>query len=172
MRLWALAALLGVAAAEPAGGPEGGAVRSAVRAYREAHEQEILREFRDLLAMPNLASDAEGIRRNAQRIAEALERRGVRTRLLESEGSPPVVYGEKPAPGARRTVIVYAHYDGQPVDPAAWTGAPWTPVLRTGRLEDGARDVPWDALPSPLPPEWRLYARSASDDKAPIIGFL
>ena len=147
-------------------------VRAAVRAHREAHEQAILREFRDLLALPNLASDADGIRRNAQAIAAALERRGVATRLLEVEGSPPVVYGEKAAPGARRTVTVYAHYDGQPVDPSAWTGAPWTPVMRSGRLEDGAREVPWDALPSPVPPEWRLYARSAGDDKAPIIGFL
>ncbi|HEX6739772.1 MAG TPA: M20/M25/M40 family metallo-hydrolase, partial [Vicinamibacteria bacterium] len=144
-----------------------------VRAYRRAHEAAILQEFRELLALPNLASDAAGIRRNAEHIVAALERRGVRARLLESPGSPPVVYGEKTVPGARRTVTVYAHYDGQPVDPAAWAGgAPWTPVLRDGRLEDGAREQRWEGLPSPVPPEWRLYARSSGDDKAPIQGFL
>jgi acetylornithine deacetylase/succinyl-diaminopimelate desuccinylase-like protein len=161
-----------VAAAPAAAPPEPAAVRAAAKGYREAHEHAILREFRDLLALPNLASDAAGIRRNADHLVAALERRGVRARLLESPGSPPVVYGEKVAPGARRTVTFYAHYDGQPVDPAAWTGSPWTPVLRAGRLEDGAAEQPWEALPSPVPPEWRLYARSAGDDKAPIIGFL
>jgi acetylornithine deacetylase/succinyl-diaminopimelate desuccinylase-like protein len=172
MRAMPMLGLTSLLLAAVAAGPPPASVRAAVRAYRESHEHAILLEFRDLLALPNLASDADGIRRNAQAIAAALERRGVRTRLLESPGSPPVVYGEKAVPGARRTVTVYAHYDGQPVDASAWTGAPWTPILRAGRLEDGAREVPWDALPSPVPAEWRLYARSAGDDKAPIIGFL
>jgi acetylornithine deacetylase/succinyl-diaminopimelate desuccinylase-like protein len=43
--------------------------------------------------------------------------------------------------------------------------------LRRGTLDAGAAEVPLDELAPPLDPEWRLYARSASDDKAPIIGF-
>jgi acetylornithine deacetylase/succinyl-diaminopimelate desuccinylase-like protein len=97
-----------------------------------------------------------------------LERRGVTARLLESPGSPPAVFGELTVPGARRTVMVYAHYDGQPVDAAAWATAPWTPTLRAGVLEDGAAAVDL-ASPGAFGAEWRLYGRSASDDKAPIV---
>ena len=171
-RMAAVLAGLLVVAAGAAGAERPGAekVRQAARTYRAAHEVEILREFSDLLAIPNLASDSENIRRNAGRVAALLARRGVSTELLESPGAPPVVYGELKAPGARRTVLLYAHYDGQPVDPAKWTGKPWQPVLRDGPVEAGGRDVPWDAVRAPVNPEWLLYARSSSDDKAPAIG--
>src|SRR5262249_6963199 len=72
----------------------------------------------------------------------------------------------------KRTLVVYAHYDGQPVDPAQWTGAPFTPTLRDRPVEDGGKDIPRSAWKSPLGPESRLYARAASDDKAPIVGVL
>ncbi len=162
---------LGFSVSFAAAGPPGAAaVREKVRAYRAAHELEILREFADLLAIPNLASDTPNIRKNAERVAATLSRRGVRTELLELPGAPPVVFGELAAPGAKRTVILYAHYDGQPVDAAKWTGKPWQPLLRDGRLEAGGRDVAWEIVRSPVNPEWLLYARSASDDKAPVIG--
>lgn len=132
-----------------------------------------LAELADLLAIPNVASDTPNIRRNAERLAEMMRRRGIEVRLLEHEGAPPVVYGELAAPGARRTLLVYAHYDGQPVEPERWASDPWTPVLRSGRLEDGAAIVPLDRLPAgPEGDEWRLYARGASDDKGTIAAFL
>lgn len=145
------------------------AIRDQVRAWRRAHEKEILREYLELLAIPNLASDALNIGRNAERIAAMLARRGVKTRLLGGEGGPPVVYGELLAPGAVKTVALYAHYDGQPVDASQWKTAPWKPVLRDGLIEDGGRDVSLDSFKAAVDPEWRLYARSASDDKAPAI---
>lgn len=145
-------------------------LREAVRAWRVAHEAPVVRELAGFLALPNLASDAEGIRRNAEHARALLERRGITTRLLESPGSPPAVYGELLSPGARRTVMVYAHYDGQPVDAPAWTTPPWTPVLRDGPLP-GGRPVDL-ASPGAMGPEWRLYGRSASDDKAPIVAAL
>lgn len=151
---------------------QGGAKRIAgeVRKYRQANEAKILREFVELLSLPNLASDLPNIERNALFIESLLKQRGVKTQLLRGGQGPPAVYGELVQPGATRTVVLYAHYDGQPVDPAAWSRAPWTPVLRTGPLQSGGKEVPLDT--QPLNPEWRLYARSASDDKAPIIGFM
>jgi acetylornithine deacetylase/succinyl-diaminopimelate desuccinylase-like protein len=149
----------------------GAAVRAAARQYREAHEAEIAREFADLLAIPNVASDSVNIRRNTAAVIELLRRRGVAARALEGEG-PPAVYGELRSPGATRTVVFYAHYDGQPVDPSQWTGAPFTPVLRDGSLAAGAKVI---ALPSPgqrMSGDARVYARSASDDKAAIIAML
>src|SRR6476660_1050687 len=125
-------------------------IRSAARTYRVAHEPAILGEFTDLLSIPNLAADNTNIRRNANRLIEMLGHREVAARLLELEGSPPVVLGELNTPGATRTLILYAHYDGQPVDPSQWTTPPWTPTRRGDRI----------------------YARSAGDDKASIIAML
>lgn len=140
----------------------------AARQWRETHERAILSEFIDLLSQPNLARDSAAIRKNAAAVSALLERRGVKTRLLEVPGAPPAVFGEIDTPGATRTVIFYAHYDGQPLDPKEWATPPWQPVLRDRPLEKDGRVIP---LPESgrIDPEWRLYARSASDDKAPII---
>lgn len=48
------------------------------------------------------------------------------------------MYGHLIVPGATRTAVFYAHYDGQPVSPADWSTPAWTPVLRSGTLEAGA----------------------------------
>ncbi len=146
-----------------------------VRAWHRAHALEVLQEFRDLLAIPNLASDSVNIRRNADALVAMLERRGVRARLLESPGSPPAVYGELRAEGATRTVVLYAHYDGQPVVAADWRSAgPWTPELRDGHVERGGavRTLEEAARAGAAADDWRLYARGASDDKGPIIAML
>jgi acetylornithine deacetylase/succinyl-diaminopimelate desuccinylase-like protein len=140
----------------------------AARQWRESHERAILAEYLELLAVPNLAKDDASIRRNAAAVSALLEKRGVKTRLLEVPGAPPAVYGEIVTPGATRTLMFYAHYDGQPVDPKEWATPPWQPVIRNRPLDKGGDVIP---LPSSgkIDPEWRVYARSASDDKAPII---
>src|SRR5262245_32379172 len=145
-------------------------VASAARSYRQAHEHEIMEEFGALLSVPNVASDAPNIRRNAQSISRMLEKRGVKTRLLEIPEAPPMVFGEINTPGATRTLIFYVHYDGQPVEPAKWTGGdPFKPTLRSASLEAEGREIPLPAKDQKFDPEWRLYARSSGDDKAPII---
>lgn len=140
----------------------------AARQWRESHERAILAEYLELLAVPNLARDEASIRRNAAAVSALLEKRGVKTRLLDVPDAPPAVYGELVTPGATRTLMFYAHYDGQPVDPKEWTTPPWQPVIRNRPLDKGGDVIP---LPSSgtIDPEWRIYARSASDDKAPII---
>ena len=143
-------------------------LRQTVLGYVRAHEVELVREYADFLALPNLASDGPGIRRNADAIVRLLARRGVQARLLDGQGGPPVVYAELGS-GAAKTIVVYAHYDGQPVEPERWASPPWTPVLRDGPLRPGSRTLELGSLTSPLDPEWRIFARSASDDKAPIL---
>jgi acetylornithine deacetylase/succinyl-diaminopimelate desuccinylase-like protein len=146
---------------------------AAAKGHRLAHEREILAEYVELLSIPNVASDAPNIRRNAALVAEMLQRRGVRTRLLELPEipeTPPVVYGEIVTPGASRTLIFYAHYDGQPIEPAKWVGGdPFKPTLRSAALEAGGKDIPFPAKGEKFDPGWRLYARSTGDDKAPIL---
>jgi acetylornithine deacetylase/succinyl-diaminopimelate desuccinylase-like protein len=137
------------------------------RMWRETHEREILSEFADLLAIPNLASDTPNIQRNADAIRAMCEKRGLVTRLLRLPGVPPVVVADFTAAKAKRTIAFYAHYDGQPVDPSQWKSQPWKPVLR----DDSGAEVDWHNAKT-IDPEWRLFARSAGDDKAAIIAML
>ncbi len=105
------------------------AIRNAVREYRQQHEAEIVRSFAQLLSLPNVASDTANITRNADAISKMLEQRGFHTQKLTVTGAPPVVYGELNTPGAKHTLLFYAHYDGQPVDKTQWASDPWQPVL-------------------------------------------
>ncbi|HEX6910655.1 MAG TPA: M20/M25/M40 family metallo-hydrolase, partial [Longimicrobium sp.] len=145
----------------------------AVRQWRQAHEHALLREYVGFLSLPNVARDTDNIRLNADSLVAMMARRGLQPRLLETEGAPPAVYGEWTVPGATRTLVLYAHYDGQPTDSAAWHGShPWRPVFRTARLDRGGEIIPLPADGTPIDPEWRLYARSASDDKAGVMAIL
>jgi acetylornithine deacetylase/succinyl-diaminopimelate desuccinylase-like protein len=170
----ALGAWAAAGAAGGAGAPAPERLRERVRAYRVAHDKEIVGELAAFAALRNVARGPAGtadMAANADALAAMLQRRGIAARRLEVPGAPPAVYGELRAAGARRTLVVYAHYDGQPADPAEWHGEPWRPVLRTGPLPAG-KETALASAPSPLPGEWRLFARSASDDKGPIVGML
>ena len=143
---------------------------SSVQEYRRQYENQILTEFVELLSIPNVASDTGNIRRNAAMLIEMMKRRGIEGRLLEGNG-PPAVFGELKSSGAATTVGIYAHYDGQPVDASKWASDPFKPTLRDKPLETGGREISFPKGER-FNPEWRLYARSASDDKAPIIAML
>ena len=145
-----------------------------VRNYRLNNEDRIMRELTEFLAIPNVASDTENIQKNAAHLVEMLEARGIETHLLPISGRGPVVFGKLNAPDAKRTVIFYAHYDGQPVDPAAWTdGKPFEPVLRSDSIEAGGKRIPLpEKHPGAYNDNWRIYARSSSDDKGSIVALL
>ena len=163
-------------AQKPAALPPG-QVAQEVRDYRLDNEDRIVRELAEFLSIPNVASDTPNIQKNAARLVEMLEARGIETHLLPIGGRGPVVFGKLTAPDARRTVIFYAHYDGQPVDPAAWTdGKPFEPVLRSGAIEAGGKRIPFPensrGKRTFYNDDWRIYARSSSDDKSPIVVLL
>jgi acetylornithine deacetylase/succinyl-diaminopimelate desuccinylase-like protein len=148
-----------------------------VRDYRMKNEDRIVRELAEFLAIPNVASDTVNIQKNATHLVEMLEARGIETHLLAISGRGPVVFGKLTTPEAKRTVIFYAHYDGQPVDATAWTdGKPFEPALRTDSIEAGGKHV---AFPengqqgsTVYKDDWRVYGRSSSDDKSPIVALL
>jgi acetylornithine deacetylase/succinyl-diaminopimelate desuccinylase-like protein len=152
--------------------PSDTSLRGRIARWRAPREAAIVREFTELLALPNLAADSLNIRRNAALLLRMLEARGVKARLLEAPGSPPAVYGELVVPGATRTVVLYAHYDGQPVDTARWVSPPWRPLLRDRALFAGGREIPFPAAGARFDPEWRIYARSTGDDKGSILAQL
>jgi acetylornithine deacetylase/succinyl-diaminopimelate desuccinylase-like protein len=142
------------------------------RQWRQTHEKAIVGEFVELLSIPNIASDRPNILRNAETIVGMMRKRGIATQLVELPGVNPVVFGELRTPGASRTVLLYAHYDGQPLDPKEWLTPPFAPVLRSRSIEKDGQPIPLATAAYPLDPESRLYARSASDDKAPILAMM
>ncbi len=161
------------AEAQPSTATKAAQAAAAAREYRQANEHTIVGELRQLLSIPNVATDTANIRRNAEKLRTMLERRGFTVRLLPIENRGPVVYAELKTPGAARTVMFYCHYDGQPVDPARWTDTePWEPALRTNSIEAGGRLIPFPPAGTPFQDDWRIYARSASDDKSPIVAIL
>ena len=162
--------LIGLAAATALA--QGNPAARAAREWRIAHERAIVDEFIALLAIPNVSRDHANIERNAEAIARMLEQRGVASRLVSAPGANPVVFGEIRAPGASRTIVFYAHYDGQPLDPKEWATPPFEPVLRDRPFQDGGKLVALPAAGQRFDPEWRLYARGSGDDKAPIAAML
>ena len=176
-RMVLFAVLPCTALAQQAMPPTSAKVAEAVREYRMDNEDRIIRELSEFLAIPNVASDTPNIQRNAAHLVEMLEARGIETHLLPISGRGPVVFGKLISPEAKRTVIFYAHYDGQPVDPAAWTdGKPFEPVLRDAAIEAGGKRIPFPENDhthrSLYQDDWRIYARSSSDDKSPIVALL
>ena len=90
--------------------------RDTVRVWRKAHEKAIVADFITLLSMPNVATNVADVEKNAAYIEGQLQARGFETRLLTAEpGTPPSVFAEMKVPRAKRTVLFYAHYDGQPI---------------------------------------------------------
>lgn len=128
---------------------------TAAHQFTDAHKLELIQRFSDFLAIPNVAADRAGLDRNADLLVGELKKRGAEAQLLTMPGSPSVVYGKIDTPGAKHTIVFYAHYDGQPVTPSEWTETPpFTPLLK---------EVNGEA---------RIYARGAGDDKAAIFAQL
>ena len=144
----------------------------AARQWRQQHERAIMDEFVALLAIPNIASDHANIQRNAEAIAQMMEKRGIAAKLVSVPGGNPVVFGEIKTPAATRTIVLYAHYDGQPLDPKEWATPPFTPSLRNKQIERDGQVIPLPTAGQRFDPEWRMYARGAADDKAPIIAMM
>lgn len=145
-------------------------VSAAVNEYRAEREQVILRDFVDLLSLPNDSANLDDMGVNVTWITEMLESRGIDTQVLRA-GRAPYIYGELNTPGATETLLLYAHFDGQPVQAENWTYPPFEPTLLDAPLPDG-RPVDLTSINDQLDPEWRLYARSAGDDKMPVVAIM
>ncbi|MEZ5417653.1 MAG: M20/M25/M40 family metallo-hydrolase [Vicinamibacterales bacterium] len=150
-----------IAAAPAAAQPPG------VAEWRAAHERAIVEELRGLVSLPNVAGNDADMRKNAEHLRSLFTARTFTVETVDGPGSP-VVFASLDVPDAAGTLTFYIHYDGQPVDPAEWTRCPpFAPCLfsATGPVPDDPSRTRFD-------PEWRLYGRSASDDKGPIVAFL
>ncbi|HVO43153.1 MAG TPA: dipeptidase [Aggregatilineales bacterium] len=120
--------------------------------YAEAHREEFLGQLKDFLSIPSISTlerHAVDIQRAAHWVAEQLDAIGMTSILIGNTKKHPIVTGSwTGAPADAPTVLVYGHYDVQPVDPLhLWVSDPFTPTIRNGNL----------------------YARGASDDKGQVF---
>ena len=145
-----------------------------VRTWRAEHEKEILRELFGFLSIPNVAANKGDIQKNAEALTRMFERRRFAPEVLPTAGTSPLVVAERRLPGARRTITFYFHYDGQPVNPSEWIyEPPFKPVIVAEHSDsEQGRTITLDTWRDAIDPQWRIYGRSTSDDKSPIVAFL
>ena len=147
-----------------------------VRQYRQAHETALMDEYWQFVSIPNVSADSVNIRKNAAFILNMMQQRGIPAMLLDgpTPGTNPAVFGEVKVPGAKKTLIFYAHYDGQPVNPKQWAEGlqPFVPVFITAPAEQGGTIVTTYKSGDPINPNWRLSGRGSADDKAGVMTIL
>ena len=140
-----------------------------------AAAQKNFAEYLELLSIPNVAAEPADIVRNVEFLERSFAKRNFKTHRLDNAAGRPMILAElNGARAGAATILFYAHFDGQPVVDAEWAQKdPFEPVVKE-RDEKGAwREVPRERLfATPLDPELRVFARSASDDKAPIVMLL
>lgn len=125
----------------------------------------------DILSIPNDAAFPADIDRNIQWMDQQLSKRGFKVTLLPSKARP-FVFAEYHVDEKLPTVLYYMHFDGQPVAASAWKQKnAYKPVFKE-KTDTGWSIIPTPHSGQPYNPEWRVFARSASDDKGPIAMFL
>jgi len=125
------------------------------QSYLADHQQQFLDELAEFIRIPSISAlpaHTADVKQAAQWVANRLKAAGVENVEILATGGHPVVYGNWLHAGDKPTILIYGHFDTQPVDPVdLWTNPPFEPVVRNGRI----------------------YGRGASDDKgcmlAPIL---
>ena len=149
----------------------------AIRKYIQAHQHAIINEFVSFLSIPNIATDSVNIIRNANFIMQVMQQRNIQqVQVLYpiTTKALPALYGEILVPGATQTIVFYAHYDGQPVNPAQWAQGlePFQPKLFNASIEKNGMAIEFPATDKFFDAQWRIYARGSSDDKAGVMAIL
>ncbi len=137
------------------------------------HARAVFDEFKSMLALANDAHYPEDIEKNVQWCEAAFPRRGFSTQRMATPTVPLLLAERKSKRRDVPTVLAYLQMDGQPVDAKFWhQESPWKAVLKKQVEGEGWVEIPWESLQGPLDPEWRIFARSTSDAKGPVMAFL
>ena len=128
-------------------------------------------ELRDFVAIPNDALVPADINRNITWLTEKFSDRGFNTAILPTEGLP-LFFAALPMQAAKPTLLFYMHLDGQPVAPELWDQEnPYEVVLKKASAT-GYETMSFEDINEDIPMDWRLFGRSTSDDKGPIVMLL
>ncbi len=130
-----------------------------------------IKELRDFVSIPNDALNADDIDQNLRWLNNKFSERGFNTSILPTENLP-LFFAAFPMDDDKPTVLFYMHLDGQSIDAAKWDQAnPYETVLKSIDGENW-KTQDFAALDTDINYDWRLFGRSTSDDKGPIVMFL
>lgn len=130
-----------------------------------------LSTLRDFLRLPNYGKSTDNINKNLDWCQTNFQALDFETDVLISNGVKHL-FAERKFKRAKRTILFYLQIDGQPVDSSQWKQkSPYIPVLKECS-ENDCKIIPWDKLTKDFNPDWKIFARSASDSKGPAIAFL
>ena len=142
------------------------ATRKPIADWRAAHERQIVDELLQFVSIPNV-SGTDDMAPNVAMLKTMFGRRGFTVEQFDGAGVP-VLFASLDVPSARGVLTFYIHFDGQPVDAKEWTRCqPFKPCIYGPNGQ-----VALDAALKTFDPQWRVYGRSAADDKGPIIALL
>ncbi len=126
----------------------------------------------ELLSIPNDANVREDIMENVVWCESAFQSRGFSTKRL-STSTVPLLLAERKVSNPQKTVLIYLQIDGQPVDFSRWNQeSPWIPALKEKNAAGEWQAINWEKIHGDYNPDWRVFARSASDAKGPVAMFL
>jgi acetylornithine deacetylase/succinyl-diaminopimelate desuccinylase-like protein len=129
-------------------------------------------ELRDFVAIPKDAVNPADIKKNIEWSHKAFVKRGFKTSLVVN-GNLPIFVAERTFTKGSKTVMFYFHIDGQPVRANEWFQKdPFISVLKEPDNKGEFKEVAWKLLDTRVNDEWRIFGRSTSDDKGPIVMFL
>lgn len=132
----------------------------------------VLLSHKEFVSIPNLPSDVEKMYENIEWVKKKYEKVGFQLKTLESS-TLPVLFAERIVNPSYKTVLFYFHVDGQAINPSKWNQKhPFEPVLKDQGKDGNWGVIPWSSLQGGINDDWRIFARSAADDKAPIVMFL
>jgi len=138
----------------------------------ESQTRKAIVELKSFLSIPNNGRSSEEVKKNIVWLENAFQKRGFTTKKITTLSNP-LLFAEKNISKELPTVLFYMHLDGQPVDKSKWDQPdPFIPVLKKLNNQGKWESIDWEAINSKIDPDWRIFARSASDDKMPIIAFL
>ena len=115
--------------------------------YINSRKEEYVEELKDFLRIPSISTLADhktDMHKAADFVAEKLKEAGIQNVKIIATKGHPLVYGDWLHAKNKPTVLIYGHYDVQPVDPLhLWDSPPFEPVIKDNKI----------------------YARGATDDK-------
>lgn len=116
--------------------------------YLDENRDRFLAEFAAFIGQPSVAADGRGVLEMAELVAQRFRELGADVTLSATNGGPPVVYAEIGPADAKRTLMIYNHYDVQPEDPLdLWETPPFEMVIKDGKI----------------------FGRGTSDDKGELL---
>ena len=142
-----------------------------IHRFADDHFLDGVLTLNEFLKLPNIGSDPDNIDLNLSWCQKTFDGLDFETELLISNGVKHL-FAQKAYHKKAPTVLFYLQIDGQPVDSSKWDQKdPFDPVLKEC-TENECRPIPWEKLTEDFNPDWKIFARSASDSKGPAVSFL